>query len=129
MKIGEREIIIMFDLAVKIDNQEITRSIALQQLEKAGIKRSNANYYFSIYPYLLEGELFKGTINARAMRYYLDKIVELKGFPFLKNALKAFSSHFKYYEKITGTTVIEKREILNEYLEKYNIKTDEYFEE
>ena len=129
MKIEESEIKIFFELAVKLHNKEISFSDAKNQLADFGINPNNANYYLYIYPCLLKGQLFKGTINARAMRFYLDKIFEIKGTDYLQNALLALSLHIDYYESASGSSVIENRKILNEYLVKSNIKSDDYFNE
>lgn len=129
MKIGESEIKVFFELAVKLQNKEISFSDAKKQLKDFGIKPNNANYYLNIYPYLLKGRLFKGTINAQAMRFYLDKIYELKGIEYLQKALQALSLHIDYYESASGSSVIENRKILNEYLVKSNIKSEDYFDE
>ena len=82
-----------------------------------------------IYRFLLNGQLFKGTINARAMRYYLDKILETKGEVYLQNALQALSLHIDYYEGASGSKVIENKRILKEYQLLINLKVDDYFEE
>ncbi|MEI8204694.1 MAG: hypothetical protein WCH34_16870, partial [Bacteroidota bacterium] len=129
MKIEEPAIKVFFELAVKLDKNEISFSDAKNQIKDLGIKPNNANYYLYIYPCLLKGKLFKGTINAKAMRFYLDKIFEIKGIDYLQNALQALSLHIDYYESASGARVIENKKILNEYLLKCNIKIDEYFDE
>ncbi|AYZ13724.1 HNH endonuclease [Chryseobacterium arthrosphaerae] len=120
---------LFYEYAVKVYNKEIKLKQAKKELEENGINPNSANYYFYIYPSLIKGTIFKGTINAEATRYYLDRIYETKGLVYLKNALQAISLHIDYYPTVSKSKMVTLREIHGEYLRKYQVSYDEYFDE
>lgn len=128
-KIDLPKIKLYYEYAVMFYNKEINLKQAKKELEENGANPSSANYYFYIYPSLINGTIFKGTINAEATRYYLDRIYETKGLAYLKNALQAISLHIDYYQNVSKRNVVLLRLILEEYLEKYQVSYDEYFDE
>lgn len=129
MKIDLPKIKLFYDYAVKFYNNEISLKQAKIELKEKGLNPNSANYYLYIYPSLIKGTIFKGTINADATKYYLDKIFETKGLQYLKNALQALSLHIDYYQGVSNANVVSQKKILDEYLEKHQLDYDEYFEE
>jgi 5-methylcytosine-specific restriction enzyme A len=129
MKINLAEIKILFAYAEKFHNKEISRKKALSALTRKGIKRSSAQDYIYNYSNLVEGRIFTRTMNVISTKYYLDKILETRGIETLKKALQSLSLHITYYEGITNSQVVKRKKLLNEYLERYNIQTEDYFGE
>lgn len=128
MKIDQPIIEAFYDYAVKLQNGDITYTEAKNGLAEQGIT-SSINFYLYIYPNLLEGRIFKGTINAPATEYYLEKILETHGLNGLQKALQSLSLHIDYYEGIQNSNMLSLKRILNEFIMKYNLKYDSYFEE
>ena len=129
MRIDLPKIKLFYEYAVKFYNNEITLKQAKAELQENGLNPNSANYYLYIYPSLIRGKIFKGTINAEATKYYLDKIFETKGLQYLRNALQALSLHIDYYQDISHANVVSQKKILNQYLDKYDLFYDQYFEE
>jgi len=129
MKIDLPIIKIFYIYAVSFYNNEISLKQVKVELKAKGITPSSANYYLYAYQSFIEGRIFKGTINADATKYYLDRIYETKGLNYLKNALQALSLHIDYYKSVSNANVISQKNILDEYLIKYKVSYDDYFEE
>lgn len=123
-KIGKREIELLYDMSEKCYDGKITRKKALDILEGENINRSSAFFHLSNYTHLVNGEVFKRAMSALAVSYYLEKILETKGEDVLQKALQSLSLHLDYYEKVTGTKVKKRREILDEYRMKYGQPAD-----
>lgn len=129
MNIDLPKIELFYNYAVKFYNKEITFTQARTELEGHGLTKSSANYYLYTYASLIEGKKYKGTINADATKYYLDKIFETKGLKYLNNALQALSLHIDYYSSLPNKKVVKQKKILIEYLAKYKVSYDDYFDE
>lgn len=119
----------LYKHAVIFHNKEITLKDAKLELKKIGVTPTSVNFYMYTYISMIEGRIYKGTINATATRYYLDKIYETKGLEILKNALQALSLHIDYYKKASKANVKTQKMILDEFTKKYSFEFDEYFEE
>jgi 5-methylcytosine-specific restriction protein A len=129
MKINFIEIEILYEYALKFYKNEITISSAVKAVDKFGINKNTSIDYLYNLSHLLNGRIFTRTMNVLSTKYYLEKIHEDFGSKTLKNALQALSLHIDYYEEITGGNVIKLKGILNEYLDKYQIEVDNYYEE
>ena len=128
-KITIEEIEMLFEYAKQVHSNSITLTDALNELSKKGINERSAKIYLSNYSHMLKGELFTQTINALAVRFYLDKILDENGVDSLNNALQSLSFHIDYYKNAQKGKVIENKNILEEYKLKININTDDYFNE
>lgn len=129
MEIDGEMMKLLFDLAEQLDNEDVTMKEATEQLKAKGLELDQVFSYLTIYPCLLRGRIFKNTISAVAMNYYLDRLFETKGMDRLQKALQALSLHIDCYEGTPGLDVAENREILNKYLSSYGLTGDDYFED
>lgn len=98
-KIDLPKIKLYYEYAVMFYNKEINLKQAKKELEENGANPSSANYYFYIYPSLINGTIFKGTINAEATRYYLDRIYETKGLAYLEKCLTGNFTSYRLLPK------------------------------
>lgn len=128
-KIGNKEIVILYKTAERFHKQEITLTDAIKLLEKENINRNSAVDYLYNYSNLINGKVFTRTMNIPSTVYYLENILRSKGDSALQKALQSLSLHIDYYEGVSGNSVKKKKEILNEYLEKYGKSLDNYFGE
>ncbi|WP_312922129.1 HNH endonuclease [Empedobacter brevis] len=120
---------VLFEYAVLFQENNISLKKAKEELEKIGVKPANVNFYTYSYVNMIEGRIYKGTINATATRYYLNKIYETKGLEILNNALQALSLHIDYYKNASKANVKMQKKNLDEFTKKYNSEFDKYFEE
>lgn len=128
-KIGHKEIKLLFETSEKFDNDKLTLKEAISFLEANNINRNSAVDYIYNYSNLVNGKVFTRTMNVPSTIYYLDNILRTKGVSALKNALQSLSLHIDYYESVSGSSVKKRKDILNEYLKKYEKDLDNYFEE
>ena len=128
-KITIEEIEMLFEYAKQVHSNSITLTDAVNELSKEGINKRSAVAYLYNYSHMRKGELFTRTINAPAMRFYLDKILDENGVDSLNTALQSLSSHIEYYENAQRGNVVKNKNIFNEYKLKININTDDYFSE
>ena len=129
MKIDLPVIKTLYSYAEKFYSKEISLKEAQSELEKLGINKNSAVDYLYNYGNLLEGKVFTRTMNVISTRYYLDNIYSKLGIDALKKALQSVSLHIDYYEGITEGNVVKRKELLNEYLERYDSIIDAYFSE
>lgn len=128
-RIGNREIELMFKTAEKFHNNELSLKQAVEILEKENINKNSAVDYIYNYSNLINGKVFTRTMNIPSTKYYLENILKTKGEKVLQKALQSLSLHIDYYEGISGNNVKKRKEILNEFLEKYGKSIDDYFGE
>lgn len=128
-KIGNKEIELLFKIAEKFYDNELTLKEALYLLEKENINRNSAVDYLYNYSNLVNGKIFTRTMNIPSTKYYLENILRTKGLNILHNALQSLSLHIDYYEGISGSNVKKRKAILNEYFSKYERNIDTYFDE
>jgi len=129
MEISKAMIEKSFSVGKDFYHKKITRKKAVELLEQIGMNENSAGRYLSTYSKLIQGELFTSTINADATRYYLQRIFGESGESGLQNALSSLSQHIDYYERKTGTSVQEQKEIRNEFLKFIDSKTIIYADE
>lgn len=129
MKIDLPVIQTLYDYAEKFYNKEISLKEAQSELQNLGINKNSAVDYLYNYANLIEGKVFTRTMNVLSTRYFLDNIYSKLGQDILRKALQSLSLHIDYYEGITEGKVVKRKELLNEYLEKYDSVIDSYFTE
>lgn len=128
-KIGNKEIISLFEIGKKFHEKKLSLKNATETLEKQGIKKSSAVDYIYNYSNLIEGKVFTRRINVPYTEYFLKEIFNTKGEQYLHKALQSLSLHIDYYESITNTKVKKQKEILEKYLKEFKLNIDNYFEE
>lgn len=128
-KIGNKEIEILYSVAEQFHDRKITLKEAKEILANQNINKSSATDYLYNYSNLINGKIFTRTMNIASTKYYLEKILETKGEKTLKKALASLSLHIDYYEGVTGSSIKKRKDILNEYLEKFKEVVDTYYGE
>lgn len=128
-KIDINKIEQLYILAQRFDNEELKLHEALALVEGIGINKNTAVDYIYNLGHLINGRLFTRTINAIGTEYYLNRIFKDYGLDTLKKALLSLSLHIGYYENVSGSKVKTVKEILNRFLDQYDIIIDEYFGE
>lgn len=128
-RIESREIELLFKMSERFYNNEVSLKEAVEILEKENINKNSAVDYIYNYSNLIGGKVFTRTMNILSTKYYLENILRTKGEQVLQKALQSLSLHIDYYEGVSGNSVKKRKEILNEYLEKYEKALDDYFGE
>lgn len=128
MDITLEKIKILYEFAKKVYEKQVTKNEALVDLQRESLNKDSAGYFIDCYECFLDGKMFKRTINIEGTKYFLDKIYEEKGIVYLSNALKSLTLHIDYFEDISDSNVIGKKQLLQEYKKKYDA-LDSYFTE
>ena len=76
--------------------------VVLRLSRETGLNKVSAQHLVSNLQYMLEGRIYKRTMNAYATEHYLTKITEDFSSEKLRAALDAVSGHVAYYEQETG---------------------------
>jgi hypothetical protein len=105
-----------YDVAKRVYEGQLRHKQGLDILERDyGLNRNSAADYVQDYSCMVEGRLFTRTLNAYAIRYFLQGFLKDGGRSQLLNALSALRQHIEYYEKTGGRAVREGRAIYDQF--------------
>lgn len=120
-KITNEHIIKSFDVAKKVYHDVITQKRGLDELVNFGMNRNSASDYVYNYQCMMKGKLMTRNASVFGTEYFLKKIHENEGDLGLQTALTSLSLHLDYYEQVSNTRVIKRREVYNRFLEKLDL--------
>ena len=80
------------------------------------LNKSSARDFIGQYRSLMNGTVFKRTMSAPAMEYFLSQILQQRGKGAAENALSAAWKHVEYYEGIQHTTLHRLRAVLQSFV-------------
>jgi len=116
MHITPKQIETAFETASRVYDGQLTPTNAAKELhEKYGLNISSARDFIVQYSCLMRGEIFKRTISAPAMEYFLSQIVQQRGRAALDTALVAAWKHVEYYEGIQSVRLGKFRSVLDSF--------------
>jgi 5-methylcytosine-specific restriction protein A len=103
MHITSDQIVASFEAASRVYEGQITTTKAANELhDKFGLNVSSARDYIEQHRCMIRGEIFKRTLSAPAMEYFLSQIEQRRGRESVENALVAAWKHVEYYEGLQG---------------------------
>lgn len=105
-----------YEIAVKVYKDKISLKKGLDILVNFGMNRNSASDYVYNYGCMVEGKLMTRNASITGTRYYLEKILKDNGTKGLENALISLSRHLDYYEQVSQTKVVKRREIYDKFL-------------
>jgi len=109
------EIAAAYELGSKRLSGEITEAEAVSRLvDIYGMNRGSANDYVDALRHIRTGEVYRRTINAEAVAYYLSRIELDIGFEALELAIQSVRSHIEYYEGVSGSKSHKLRAVISE---------------
>jgi len=122
MHITSEQIVASFETASRVYAGQLTPTKAAQELHDIhGLNASSARDYIEQYRCMVRGEIFKRTISAPAMEYFLSQIELKRGRSALESALVAGWKHVEYYEGIQPTRLTKFRTVLESFQSKLAI--------
>lgn len=104
-----------YEIAKNVYLNKFSISEGANTLTTIGLKKSSGLDYIYAYSKLIQGKLYRRTINAYATDYYLERIYIENGINALKTALISLKLHIEYYEETSGASVIKGRKIYEKY--------------
>jgi hypothetical protein len=97
-KITMREIVPLYDTAKMLYHDQIQLEEAIRSLKNSyGINENSMKDYFNCFAAMMEGNVYKRTINNEATDYYLRNILIQYGASQLEKALESTRKHVEYY--------------------------------
>ena len=101
-----------FASAGEVFDGQIAPGVAAKTLhEDTGLNTSSARDFFAQYRRMLEGAVFKRSLSAEAVAYFLPNLLTTRGQEAAHNALSATWRHIAYYEALDGTNLHKLRSV------------------
>lgn len=112
MKITELQTKAAYEIASQVYDNEITQKNGANKLQnKFGLNINSARDYINDYKHLLNGKLFKRTMSAPSMDFFLTNIAVDHGSVIYSLAISSLEKHIEYYEKIGSGNLISMRDV------------------
>ncbi len=122
MKITEESVLQIYDLAREVYEERLSRKEAVELAVKNQIMgKGSAQDYIQNYRYIMDGFVYKRTMNLKGTRIYLEKIYSDFGIQKLRQALDVVASHVAYYNALGYGKQVQTQALVDELLEKYQI--------
>ncbi len=113
MKISDEQAYAAYVIAKSVFNNEITKSEGSKVLNiKHGLNKNSANDFISNYQHLRLGQVFKRNLKTSHIEYFLLSIARDNGLGSLQIAISSLELHIDYWEKLTKTNALSKRELV-----------------
>lgn len=122
MKITEESVLQVYDLAREVYEDRLSRKEAVELAVKNKIMgKGSAQDYIQNYRYIMDGFVYKRTMNLKGTRVYLEKIYSDFGIQKLRQALEVVASHVAYYNALGYGKQVQTQALVDELSEKYQI--------
>lgn len=116
MPITSEQFAAAYTLASKVFDGALRPEAAANELHaNYGLNKSSARDFIGQYRSLMNGTVFKRTMSAPAMEYFLSQILRERGRAIAARALSAAWEHVGYYEGIQNTTLHRFRSVLDSF--------------
>lgn len=125
MTITRKQFEAAYKVAVKVYNEELRQSEGTFQLHKRNhLNQNSARDFISNYRAMRQGKVFKRTMSAPAIEYFLGKIEQDLGKEALTTSLSAVRKHITYYEGINNTRLKKMRRIVKNHENRVELSVD-----
>lgn len=113
MKISDEQAFAAYTIAKAVFNSEITKSEGSNVLNiNHKLNKNSANDFISNYQHLRLGQVFKRNLKTSHLEYFLLSISRDNGLDALRIAINSLEQHIDYWEKLTNTNALSKRELV-----------------
>lgn len=115
-KITKREITPLYDMAKRVYHKKIQIEPAISSLVISyGINKNSMKDYINCFKAMMEGKVYKRTINNEATSYYLQEILKDYGTEQLKKAINSVQAHVEYYSLQGKGNLASTRRIISQF--------------
>ena len=105
-----------FTLAAQVFDHALEPEVAANRLHEAhGLNISSARDFLMQFRCMMQGKVFKRTLSATALEYFLPQILLERGHDAAAKAVAAVRDHIDYYEGIEKTKLPKLRSIVAEF--------------
>jgi 5-methylcytosine-specific restriction protein A len=121
MKITEENVNAIYDLANEVYTGRISQKDAVELASNQKMMSSgSAQGYIQNFRYIMEGFVYKRTMNLAGTRCFLERICKDYGKQKLQQALEVVSGHVQYYNSLGYGKQVQTQELIEEFQKKYN---------
>lgn len=122
MRISDEQAQAAYTIARAVYSNDLPKTKGAETLaEEHGLNKNSANDFINNYQCLRQGVVFKRNLKTSFIDYFLSSIFKDNGLEALKNALLALDLHIYYWEQLTGTHAISKRELAESFKSQLDI--------
>jgi 5-methylcytosine-specific restriction protein A len=115
-KITLTQIKAAFVLAERVYDGKLTFETAAAELQgQYGLNVNSARDFLGQYRHMLRGEVFKRSLSAAALEYFLPEIERTRDRDTADNAVSAAWKHIAYYESIEDTYLVKLRSVVEKF--------------
>jgi 5-methylcytosine-specific restriction protein A len=112
LRISDEQAQAAYTIARAVYSNELPKAKGAEFLaEKHGLNKNSANDFINNYQCFRQGVVFKRNLKTSFIDYFLSSIFKDNGLEALDNAILALELHIDYWEQLTGTNAISKREL------------------
>jgi len=105
-----------YALAARVYDGQLTFETAATALrDKHGLNINSARDFIGQFRHMLRGEVFKRSLSAAAMEYFLSAIERDRGRNAADNAVSAAWKHIAYYEALENTRLPKLRSVIEKF--------------
>jgi len=120
MKITEESVSKIYDLAKEVYSGARSKGAAAELAVSSGLmSKGSAQDYIQNFRYIMDGFVYKRTMNLAGTRVFLERINQDFGNSKLKQALEVVSAHVKYYNSLGHGRQVQIQNLVDEFLSKY----------
>jgi 5-methylcytosine-specific restriction protein A len=114
--ITSRQIKAAYKFATQVFESKLTANLAVKKLhDEFALNTNSARDFIGQLRHMLQGEVFKRTMSASAMQYFLRRILEDRGMLATEQALISVWKHIEYYEDLGKGKLDRMRYIVEEF--------------
>lgn len=114
--ITEQQVEAAYQIASQVFRAQLSSNSGVTLLSRDfGLNETSAKIFIDDYKHLMTGNVFKRTLSAYAMNYFIENIGADHGRQALANAVKSLRSHITYYEGHYKVTLHAQRATLAKY--------------
>jgi 5-methylcytosine-specific restriction protein A len=122
MEVTENAVKKIYVLANDVYFNKLSKKQAVEKAVENGLmNKGSAQDYIQNFLYIMEGFVYKRTMNLVGTRCYLELIYNDFGLPKLSQALDVVTAHIQYYNSLGHGKQVKTQELVNEFVIKYNI--------
>ncbi|EEY99122.1 hypothetical protein VCSRO70_3615 [Vibrio cholerae] len=120
MKITEKALFEIYELARDAYQGKLTRKEAIKLAVDNGIMgKASAQDYIQNFHYIMNGFIYKRTMNLQGTRIYLEQIYKDFGIQKFQQALEIVEAHVEYYNSLGHGKQIQTQVLIDEFSQKY----------
>ncbi|MDO6721581.1 HNH endonuclease [Psychrosphaera sp. 1_MG-2023] len=127
MKIELESIKKVYELAKKVHFSELSRGEAIKiSIDNNWMGKGSTQDYIQNFKYLMEGFVYKRTMNLAGTEYFLRQIHHDFGLAAFTKSLRLVSEHVTYYNSLGHSRQVQTQKLIEDLIQEFSINIDEH---